>query len=279
MKIHYMLRDRHCDVKQLKDLSHILEDSGYNSVLLTFHSAQADYFIKSAAVLTPGHKLKYMIALRPYHVSAQYAAMMTIGYDQIDSNRLVFNWVAGDFHQREDEPDLEFDIFGESESVDSIQKRTTYLRNFVNMYKLYCPTKARPPMVFSGFSDYALETVRMFKGTSLCMLDTYRENKEKFDGIESRMVSANVTILESDQDIKDYKEKTSVFNPRFLGWSIIGNYETVKQEIINLKNEGITDLLLFTNTTNLSTAWNHNNDMIVNKLVKEINSEARKHEN
>jgi hypothetical protein len=274
-----MLRDQHKDVKGLKDLSHRLEDSGYDSVLLTFHSAQADYFIKSAAALTPGHKLKYMIALRPYHVSAQYAAMMTIGYDQIDSNRLVFNWVAGDFHQREDEPDLEFDIFGESESVDSIQKRTTYLRNFVNMYKLYCPTKARPPMVFSGFSDYSLETVRMFNGTSLCMLDTYRENPEKFDGIKNRMVSANVTILESDEEIKEYKEKTSVFNPRFLGWSIVGNYQKVKQQIFDLKDEGITDLLIFTNTTNLDTAWNQNNDMMVHKLVKEINSEAEHHDN
>jgi alkanesulfonate monooxygenase SsuD/methylene tetrahydromethanopterin reductase-like flavin-dependent oxidoreductase (luciferase family) len=274
-----MLRDQHCDVKQLKDLSHRLEDSGYDSVLLTFHSAQADYFIKSAAALTPGHKLKYMIALRPYHVSAQYAAMMTIGYDQIDSNRLVFNWVAGDFHQREDEPDLEFDIFGESESVDSIQKRTTYLRNFVNMYKLYCPIKARPPMVFSGFSDYALETVRMFKGTSLCMLDTYRDNMDKFEGIEGRMVSAGITIIESDKDIEEYKAKVTTFNPRHLDFSIVGNYQTVKEEIINLKNEGITDLLLFTNTNNLEDSWNQKNDMMVHKLVKEINSEAAQDDN
>lgn len=274
-----MLRDQHCDVKELKDLSHRLEYSGYDSVLLTFHSAQADYFIKSAAALTPGHKLKYMIALRPYHVSAQYAAMMTIGYDQIDSNRLVFNWVAGDFHQREDEPDLEFDIFGESESVDSIQKRTTYLRNFVNMYKLYCPIKARPPMVFSGFSDYALETVRMFKGTSLCMLDTYRDNMDKFEGIENRMVSAGITIIESDKDIEEYKAKVTTFNPRHLDFSIVGNYQTVKEKIINLKNEGITDLLLFTNTNNLEDSWNQNNDMMVHKLVKEINSEAAQDDN
>lgn len=267
-----MLRDQHCDIKQLKDLSHRLEDCGYESVLLTFHSQQPDYFIMSAACIVPGHKLKYMIALRPYHISAQYAGMMTIGYDQIDSDRLVFNWVAGDFHTREDEPQLEFDIFGESEPIDSIQKRTTYLRNFVNMYKMYCPTKIRPPMVFSGFSDYALDTVRMFKGTSLCMLDTYRENLEKFYGIEKRMVSANITILESDEDIKEYKEKASAFNPRFLGWSIVGNYETVKQAIIDLKNEGITDLLIFTNTTNLDNAWNQNNDIMVNKLVKEINT-------
>jgi hypothetical protein len=274
-----MLRDQHCDVEQLKDLSHMLEDSGYISVLLTFHSAQADYFVKSAAALTPGHKLKYMIALRPYHVSAQYAAMMTRAYSEIDKDRLVFNWVAGDFHQREDEPDLEFDIFGESESVDSIQKRTTYLRNFVNMYKLYCPTKVRPPMVFSGFSDYALETVRMFNGTSLCMLDTYRDNMDKFEGIEGRMVSAGITIIESEKDIEEYKAKVSTFNPRHLDFSIVGNYQAVKQKIVDLKNEKITDLLVFTNTNNLDDSWNEKNANMVHKLVKEITSEAAQDDN
>jgi len=274
-----MLRDQHCDVEQLKDLSHMLEDSGYISVLLTFHSAQADYFVKSAAALTPGHKLKYMIALRPYHVSAQYAAMMTRAYSEIDKDRLVFNWVAGDFHQREDEPDLEFDIFGESESVDSIQKRTTYLRNFVNMYKLYCPTKVRPPMVFSGFSDYALETVRMFNGTSLCMLDTYRDNMDKFEGIEGRMVSAGITIIESEKDIEEYKAKVTTFNPRHLDFSIVGNYQAVKQKIVDLKNEKITDLLVFTNTNNLDDSWNEKNANMVHKLVKEITSEAAQDDN
>jgi alkanesulfonate monooxygenase SsuD/methylene tetrahydromethanopterin reductase-like flavin-dependent oxidoreductase (luciferase family) len=134
-------------------------------------------------------------------------------------------------------------------------------------------------MVFSGFSDYSLETVRMFNGTSLCMLDTYRENLEKFDGIKNRMVSANVTILESDEDIKEYEESSLALNPRSLKWSIIGNYQTVKQQIIDLKDEGITDLLLFTNTTNFKDEWNQNNDTMVHKLVKEINSESEQDDN
>ena len=274
-----MLRGFDYDLKALKDLSVVLEDSGYYSVLLTFHSGQADYFVKSAAALKPGDKLKYMIALRPYHVSPQYCSMMTKAYSQIDKNRLVFNWVAGDFHTREDEPELEFDVFGESEIIDTIQKRTTYLRNFVNMYKLYCPTEIRPPMVFSGSSDYSLETAKMFKGSSLCMLDTYRENIEKFDGIASRMVSANVTILESNKDVEEYTQNAREVNPRHINFSIIGNYETVKQKIIELKNEKITDLLLFTDSPNLTLYENQHNDMMVNKLVKEINNEAAQNDN
>ena len=275
MNIHYMLRDLHCDVSQLKDLSHRLEDSGYKSVLLTFHSAQADYFIKSAAALTPGHKLKYMLALRPYHVSPQMAAMMTRAYSEVDKNRLVFNWVAGDFHTRDDEPDIEFDIFGESELIDSIQKRTTYLRKFVEMYKLYCPTELVPPMVFSGYSDYALETTKKFKGTSLCMIDTYRDNIEKFDGLDGKMVSSGVVILESNKEIEDYKKKLINHNPRLLDYSIIGDYQTVKQKIIELKNEKITDLLVFTKNGFFDLEWSNKNDIAVNKLVKEINSEVR----
>jgi alkanesulfonate monooxygenase SsuD/methylene tetrahydromethanopterin reductase-like flavin-dependent oxidoreductase (luciferase family) len=274
-----MLRDAHCNVDQLKDLSDRLEDSGYNSVLLTFHSAQADYFIKSAAALTPGHKLKYMLALRPYHVSPQYAAMMTRAYSEIDKDRLVFNWVAGDFHGRDDEPDIEFDIFGESEAIDSIQKRTTFLRKFIDMYRLYCPTAVVPRMVFSGASDYAIETTRMFKGTTLCMLDTYRENPEKFDGVAGRMVSAGVVILESSKDIEEYKEKLRHANPRLLSYSIIGDRETVKQKINELENEKITDLLLFTNNLFFGSDWSKQNDIAVNKLVKEINSEAKQHDN
>jgi hypothetical protein len=274
MKIHYMARGFDSSVQELKDLSHRLEDCGYESVLLTFHSEQADYFLKSAASLLPGDKLKYMIALRPYHVSAQYCSMMTKAYNQIDKDRLVINWVAGDFHNRDDDSDIELDVFGESELTDTIQKRTTFLRNFVKMYKLYCPVSERPPMVFSGHSDYTLETVRMFGGTSLCMLDTYRQNVSKFDGIDKRMVSSNVTILESQEDLEEYMTKVSPADPRHADFSIIGDSQTVKQKIFELKNEGITDLLLFTNTPYLDDLWNDNNDKMVNKLIKEISSEV-----
>lgn len=276
MNIHYMLRESQLP---LDALSHYLEECGYESVLLTFHSQQPDYFVKSAASLTTGHKLKYMIALRPYHVSPQYLSMMTKAYNEIENDRLIINWIAGDFHNRPDEPDIELDIFLESEPIDTIQKRTTFLRNFVKMYKLYCPVSERPPMVFSGYSDYTLETVKIHGGTSLCMLDTYRENIKKFDGIEKRMVSANVTILESNKEIEEYKKKVIPANPRHINFSIIGDYQTVKQKILELKNEKITDLLLFTNTDILDSDWNQKNDIIVNRLIKEISGEAAQNDN
>lgn len=270
-----MLRDQHCNMEELKTLSSELENSGYYSVLLTFHSQQADYFVKSAAALTPGHKLKYMIALRPYHVSPQYCAMMTIAYHEIDKNRLMFNWVAGDFHTRNDEPHTEFDIFLKSEPVDTVEKRTVFLRDFVKMYKLYCPTSAKPEMVFSGYSDYALDTVRMFNGTSLCMLDTYRGNAQRFEGIEKRMAAVTISILDSNNDIEEYSQKALHHNPNLMGHTLAGDYETVKNKILALENEKITDLLIITYVPSLDKSWNKENYKRVNKLVKEINNEAR----
>jgi len=271
MKIHYMWRGDPLTPKSLKELSSELEIFGYESVLLPFHSSNSDYLIKSAAALIPGNKLKYMIALRPYHISPQFCSMIAEAYNQIDPDRLIFNWIAGDFHTRLDEPDTELDVFLESEPIDTIQKRTTFLRNFVKQYKSYPILSNRPEMVFSGFSDYTLDTVKIFDGISLCMIDDYRSNINKFEGIKKRIVSVNSIVL--DDDIEKYKEKIFSVNPRSLNTTIIGNKESVKKQILELKNEGITDVLLWTGRPEVMQSrdpLNHKNDILVNELVKEI---------
>ena len=256
--------------KRLKELSSELEIFGYTSVLLPFHSHSSDYLIKSAAALIPGNKLKYMIALRPYHISPQFCAMIAEAYNQIDPDRLIFNWIAGDFDVRGDEPD-QVDVFGMSETIDSITKRTTFLRNFVKQYNSYPLLSNRPEMVFSGFSDYTLDTVKIFDETSLSMIDDYRSNINKFKGINKKMVSVNPIIL--DDNVEKYKEKIFSVNPRSPNTTIIGNKESVKKQILELKNEGITDVLLYTSRPEVlqfRDPLNHKNDILVNELVKEI---------
>jgi hypothetical protein len=254
----------------LRYLSIDLEQAGYDSVLLTFHSESPDYLIKSAAALIPGNKLKYMIALRPYHISPQYCAMLTEGYNQVDRERLIFNWVAGDFHNRADEPH-QVDVFGSSEQIDDIVKRTTFLRNFIGQYNSYKFVSTKPEMVFSGFSEYTLETAKIFNGTSLCMIDDYRNNIKRFDGIVNRMVCVNPIVLKSEE-VEDYKQKILSIDPRSMHTTIIGDKETVMKKLIELKNEGITDILLDTNLPGMLNGINRNNDILVNDIVREINN-------
>jgi hypothetical protein len=270
-----MWRGKPLNSNDLKTLSLQLENFGYHSVLLTFHSKSPDYLIKSAAALIPGNKLKYMIALRPYHMSPQFCAMVTEGYNQIECNRLIFNWIAGDFHNRNDEP-TQVDVFGEVESIDSIVKRTTFLREFVKQYNSFSIVSKKPEMVFSGFSDYTLETVKIFGGTSLCMIDEYRKNIKNFNGINSRMVCVNPIILDSNEEIEEYKARLYSINPRSIHTTIIGDRDTVKRKMIDLKDEGITDLLLDTNrpeSFGFENQLSKINDILVNDLVKEISKE------
>jgi hypothetical protein len=272
MRTHYMLRGERFDAKGLKSFSSRLENANYYSVLLTFDSRSPDYFIKSAAALIPGNKLKYMIALRPYHMTPQLCAMMTEGYNEIDPDRLIINWVAGDFDSRKDEP-LQVNVLRESEPVDNIIKRTTFLRNFVKEYNYFDIISKKPEMVFSGFSDYTLETTRMFNGTSLCMIDDYRRNITKFEGIKNKMVCLNPIVLKDNSQADEYKKIIGSLNPRSVDTTIVGDMDTVKKKIIDLKNEGITDILLDTNRPDFFGMHNQeskNNDRLVNELVREI---------
>jgi alkanesulfonate monooxygenase SsuD/methylene tetrahydromethanopterin reductase-like flavin-dependent oxidoreductase (luciferase family) len=116
------------------------------------------------------------------------------------------------------------------------------------------------------------------------MLDTYRDLIDRFDGIENRMVAAVVTILDSEEEIEKYKEKVVTLNPRHMLFSIVGTHESVKEQILKLKDEKITDLLIVTYTVYMDDSWNDStwnteNHAKVNKLVKEINSEINQHVN
>ena len=272
VKIHYMHRSEPLDVIKLKKLSIELEECGYESVLLTFHSESPDYLIKSAAALIPGNKLKYMIALRPYHISPQFCAMITEGYNQIEPNRLIFNWIAGDFHKRKDEGS-QVNVFGNTEEIDDIMKRTIFLRNFVDQYNSFNIVTTKARMIFSGSSDYTLETAKIFDGTSLCMIDDYRNNLNKFDGIKNRMVCVNPVILDSDKEIEEYKKIIYRVNPRSIHTAIVGQKNTVKEQLLKLKDEKITDILLDTHRPEFFSyphELSNKNKILVNDLVKEM---------
>ncbi len=270
-----MWRGKPLNSLELRDLSIKLEQVGYESVLLTFHSDSPDYLIKSAAALVPGHKIKYMIALRPYHVSPQYCAMITEGFNQIEPSRLVFNWIAGDSHNRLDEKP-QMDVYGNTDTLDTIIKRTTFLRSFIEQYKSMPVITDSSPMVFSGYSEYTLDTTRMFGGTSLSMIDDYRENKDRFIGIENRMVAVSPIILQTQEEVDEYIEFLPTKSSRFLAMSIVGTRENVKKQLLELEHEGITDVLLNTHRWEFLGQPNElseKNDILVNDLVKEIKSE------
>lgn len=271
LKFHYMWRGKPLSALELRELSVQLEDVGYESVLLTFHSECPDYLIKSAAALVPGHKLKYMIALRPYHVSAQYCAMITEGFSQIDKNRLIFNWIAGDQHNRKDEKPNKT-TYNDTESIDTIEKRKEFLREFVSDFIKYEVLTDIPDMVFSGYSEFTVVTANMFNSPTLSMLDDYRRNKKLLSINNKNMISITVIVCK-DEEIETIKDKLKIVQERSLDFTIIGTQEKIKQEILSLEHEGITDVLINTEYPYHPEFKGYSSDknMInVNNMIKEV---------
>ena len=67
----------------LKTISSIVDEFGYESILLVYHSKIEDNWIKAARVLDTNHKFKYMPAIRTYAISPEYCAMISKAFYNI----------------------------------------------------------------------------------------------------------------------------------------------------------------------------------------------------
>jgi len=278
INFNYLLRGSSLNPLELREISSNLETIGYKSVLLTFHSKSADYFIKAAAALVAGDKIKYMLALRPYHMSPQYLAMVVKAFDEIDKNRISINFLAGGVDSMKGEQE-QTDIYGNTESLDSIVKRTEFVRKFVDQYKFYSFKKSTPELIFSGYSEYTTETAKILNGTSLSMIDDYRNNIDRFSGIKNIMVSVCLIILDSKSEAEEYKKFLHTKSYRYVDMSIIGTRDFVKEKLLLLETEGITDVMINTHRwefwefSETLQELSKKNDILVNELIKEISHE------
>ena len=96
-----MERGGKTSVDHLKTTSNIVDEFGYESMLLVYHSQLDDPWIKAARALDTNHKFKYMPAIRTYAISPEYCAMMCKSFYEISPNRLMLNIVSGDLHASE----------------------------------------------------------------------------------------------------------------------------------------------------------------------------------
>lgn len=235
-----MQNDVNLSIDILKSLSKELDEANYYSILLPFNSRIPDSWIKSAHILDKSQKIKYMIAFRPYHVSPQYFGMLVSGFNDIQPNRVMINFIAGD--GRKDEPD-QMDVYGETEDLLDVQKRKEHVRKFLTICKdLEVVKDIMPESVISGLSDYAIETAEMFDSTILCMYDDYFNNIDRLKNCKRRMVSVKFCIRDTYEEAKkivflskDSREKL---------YTIYGTEEDAINQINKAVDNGITDFLV-----------------------------------
>lgn len=150
--------------------------------------------------------------------------------------------MAGDFDTRieQDEFMKQTNVFGETEPLKNVDSRKQFVRDFVRQFYLY---GEKVYSVFSGKSDYSLETARMYDGTILCMVDDFLEIKNKFIDNKKIMVAIKLILRDSNEDAIEALD-TYAKREREKNFSIIGNEDKVRQQLLNLEKEGVTDIMI-----------------------------------
>jgi len=106
-----------------------LEDSHVSGVLFTYNPYQGDFFTLISRSMDLNQKIKYMVAIRPYTVSAQYLCMINQSMNSIMKDRVQINLIAGHVKRKE----IDFGGFvDEITDYSSIPKRSTYLIKYIN---------------------------------------------------------------------------------------------------------------------------------------------------
>ena len=122
MRFHWMHRYNYPNnLEGIIKMSKDFEASKVYSILLPYGSTGLDYMMYAADLMKSTNKIKFMIALRPYSVSPEYAAKMfqTI---YLYGNRIIFNLVAGKFSPEEEEFVLN-NYVGDISLINTIEKR------------------------------------------------------------------------------------------------------------------------------------------------------------
>lgn len=241
IKLHWMQNDMSFGIEYLESISSMLDESKYYSVLLPFHSESPDQWMQAARVLNKNHKIKYMIALRPYHVSPQYFAMLVKAFNLIDDNRLIVNILAGDVHNRSDEKN-QFDVYGNTDTLLTIEQRKVFVRNFLYECKNMNLLNNMPQLVLSGLSDFTISTANIFNSTILCMYDDYFKNIDRLKECSNKMVSVKLYIRDFAEEAEEINNHITV--KRHKDFTIYGTEDYVAKKLKELINIGVTDVLV-----------------------------------
>jgi len=181
----------------LKELAVELEDSGFHGILLPYSFVRDDYFVKIANTIDPNKAIKYMVAIRPYTISAQYLCMIKNAFDKISKDRIMINLITGFIY---DNDKTVGGILGEVNDLSSNIDRSNYLIQYVKSLKnvnggspqFYVSVSNQPTLdgvceekVIVPYSMYKRnELVFDPKKTMISVCPIIRKTKEEIDSIK-----------------------------------------------------------------------------------------------
>ena len=189
MKFHFMLRGLDTNPKSLKDITVRASEAGFYSMLMTYHSRQEDFWIKSAKIIDDSIKMKMMIAIRTYAISPEYCAMMVAASNSLSKNKIVLNVVAGDLHK--DETSVA-DVIDINDLIATSQDRVAYTTKWLDKFRSLDIIKNQiPEIVISGTSEKSINNLIKYMPIDRSSMDMLTPIFDFSQGQRSYMESFN----------------------------------------------------------------------------------------
>ena len=244
MRFHYMERGSATEIADLKQLTFDLDAVGYYSMLLTYHSKNYDFLTKSLLAASNDVKMKFMIAMRTYAISPEYMAMIARSYNESFPDKLALNVLSGDLHEEETSVE-DIVMFGDKISTPS--DRLPYTLEWIEKFLKISSQWYTPEIMLAGHSDATRNMCNKFGFTHMSALNMHLDHLKKPDRIinKEQLVAGAMLIRETEQEAIDFL--TTHNGERSIQWTIHGTAESVKKQILDLEQAGVTDLMISKN--------------------------------
>ena len=228
------------DQADLIEISDELDAVGYYSMLLTVHSRSSDYLPIVSSVLDRGHKLKYILAIRPYLLSPQYLMMLLAGMEEIDKDRIMLNWVHGTLGPNENFNAV-LSLPGDMNDPEVRRQHMSDFLEALDKTNMHQDIKV-PESMMSGGNPNTVELVKKFGMHLGSGYDIFIKNYDSYRKHEFPKTFVQVSLLIRDTD----EEALAIKNERVLENInvIAGSRETIEKKILELHSMGATDLLV-----------------------------------
>ena len=269
---HWMNRaDAALNISTMKRMFIHKEKFGYDSILLTSKGSNSDNWIKSAHIVDPSKKIKYMIAVRPYQQTAQIVNQMAAAFAEIAPHRLMLNVVSGEMGGTEIgiAPEGSYEV---DTDISTPLGRLEFIPEWMErLSKTY--SMGRKPIILLGTrnKEVILKSAK-YADIGLVMLDDFLQDPDLFLSNYKRvMVSAQIVLRDTYEQAHHELETSFSTHVRIKRWAIYGSKEDIKKKLLELEAMGVTDILLSNGTDVVKQS-----DGPVDELVYEIIQERNK---
>jgi hypothetical protein len=218
----------------LKDLSKFLMDSGYDGIMLPYHTHYSDQFIKVARFIGQ-EDFDYIFALRTHTSSPQYLRKVCESIYEISNKKIGINVISGHIYDHEK---IQGETINEINDFSDKDSRRKNMIDFVeSFHTLYSKKVFMPKLYISGTHPETIEAAKKYCDAFI-MARTMPYNKN----IDlKRIVMVQVLIRDSKEECKKFIESKGI---DVLSDLIYGSKEDVLKYFDELKKDNSVDAVL-----------------------------------